>query len=152
LGWPETTVVIRFWIVSFVLALVGLSTLKLQMIVSDAFRGKRYAVLGLARSGLATVRALVASGADVSAWDSKEEARDSALEEHRRSREAGSRLDGVAPLSESGPRLREGDGSLAIADPLRPSTWQALTASSSRPACRSTATRLQTRRTPRMCR
>ncbi|WP_219893844.1 UDP-N-acetylmuramoyl-L-alanine--D-glutamate ligase [Aquisediminimonas profunda] len=45
------------------------------MIVSPAFRGKRYAVLGLARSGLATVRALVASGAHVVAWDSKEDAR-----------------------------------------------------------------------------
>lgn len=45
------------------------------MIISDAFRGKRYAVLGLARSGLATVRSLVASGAEVTAWDSKEEAR-----------------------------------------------------------------------------
>ena len=45
------------------------------MIVSPAFRGKRYAVLGLARSGIATVRALVASGAEVVAWDSKEEAR-----------------------------------------------------------------------------
>lgn len=45
------------------------------MIVSDAFRGKRYAVLGLARSGLATVRSLVASGAQVTAWDAKEEAR-----------------------------------------------------------------------------
>lgn len=45
------------------------------MITSDAFRGKRYAVLGLARSGLATVRSLVASGAEVTAWDSKEEAR-----------------------------------------------------------------------------
>ncbi len=45
------------------------------MIVSPAFRGKRYAVLGLARSGLATVRALVASGAEVIAWDGKEEAR-----------------------------------------------------------------------------
>jgi len=45
------------------------------MIVSPAFRGKRYAVLGLARSGLATVRALVASGAEVIAWDRKEEAR-----------------------------------------------------------------------------
>ena len=45
------------------------------MIVSDAFRGKRYAVLGLARSGLATVRSLVASGAHVTAWDRKEEAR-----------------------------------------------------------------------------
>src|SRR6185312_5973802 len=39
------------------------------MIVSPAFAGKRYAVLGLARSGLATVRALHASGARVSAWD-----------------------------------------------------------------------------------
>lgn len=45
------------------------------MIVSDAFRGKRYAVLGLARSGLATVRSLVASGAQVTAWDTKQEAR-----------------------------------------------------------------------------
>ncbi|MCC6482867.1 MAG: phospho-N-acetylmuramoyl-pentapeptide-transferase [Sphingomonadaceae bacterium] len=30
LGWPETTVVIRFWIVSFVPALAGLATLKLR--------------------------------------------------------------------------------------------------------------------------
>ena len=45
------------------------------MIASDAFRGRRYAVLGLARSGIATVDALVASGAHVTAWDSKEEAR-----------------------------------------------------------------------------
>ena len=45
------------------------------MITSPAFRGKRYALLGLARSGLATLRALVASGADIVAWDSREEAR-----------------------------------------------------------------------------
>ena len=45
------------------------------MIVSDAFKGKSYAVLGLARSGLATVDTLVASGARVVAWDSREEAR-----------------------------------------------------------------------------
>lgn len=30
LGWAESTVVVRFWIVAFVLALVGLSTLKLR--------------------------------------------------------------------------------------------------------------------------
>ncbi len=30
LGWPETTVVIRFWIIAIILALVGLSTLKLR--------------------------------------------------------------------------------------------------------------------------
>ena len=51
------------------------------MIVSDAFRGKRYAVLGLARSGLATVSTLVASGADVVAWDSREDARKAVSEE-----------------------------------------------------------------------
>jgi len=36
-----------------------------QMITSPAFAGKRYAVLGLARSGQATVAALLASGAHV---------------------------------------------------------------------------------------
>jgi len=45
------------------------------VITSPAFRGKRYAVLGLARSGVATVEALLASGAKVTAWDSREEAR-----------------------------------------------------------------------------
>lgn len=45
------------------------------MIVSDVFAGKTYAVLGLARSGLATVETLLASGARVVAWDSQETAR-----------------------------------------------------------------------------
>jgi UDP-N-acetylmuramoylalanine--D-glutamate ligase len=45
------------------------------VITSPAWRGKRYAVLGLARSGIATVDALVASGAEVVAWDSNEAAR-----------------------------------------------------------------------------
>ena len=45
------------------------------MIVARAWRGKRYAVLGLARSGLATVRALAAAGAHVVAWDSNADAR-----------------------------------------------------------------------------
>lgn len=42
------------------------------MIVSRAFTGKRYAVLGLARSGLAAAEALLASGAEVVAWDRRE--------------------------------------------------------------------------------
>ena len=49
------------------------------MITSRAFAGRRYAVLGLARSGLATVEALVASGAGVTAWDDREAARDEAM-------------------------------------------------------------------------
>lgn len=43
-------------------------------IVSSVFAGKRYAVLGLARSGLATVECLHASGAHVLAWDTREDA------------------------------------------------------------------------------
>ena len=50
------------------------------MITSPAFAGKHYAVLGLARSGMAAVDTLLASGADVTAWDSREEPRH-ALEE-----------------------------------------------------------------------
>ncbi len=45
------------------------------MITARAFAGRRYALLGLARSGLATLDALLASGADVLAWDAREEAR-----------------------------------------------------------------------------
>ncbi|MEO8546946.1 MAG: UDP-N-acetylmuramoyl-L-alanine--D-glutamate ligase [Sphingomicrobium sp.] len=45
------------------------------MITARAFSGKHYAVYGLARSGVATVEALLASGAKVTAWDGNEEAR-----------------------------------------------------------------------------
>ncbi|HET7606998.1 MAG TPA: UDP-N-acetylmuramoyl-L-alanine--D-glutamate ligase [Sphingomicrobium sp.] len=45
------------------------------MITARAFAGHHYAVYGLARSGIATVEALLASGARVTAWDAKEEAR-----------------------------------------------------------------------------
>ncbi|HEX6218785.1 MAG TPA: UDP-N-acetylmuramoyl-L-alanine--D-glutamate ligase, partial [Sphingomicrobium sp.] len=45
------------------------------MITARAFAGKHYAVYGLARSGLATVEALLASGAWVTAWYAMEDAR-----------------------------------------------------------------------------
>jgi len=45
------------------------------MITSAIFADKKFAVLGLARSGMAVVEALVASGAKVLAWDNREEAR-----------------------------------------------------------------------------
>lgn len=45
------------------------------MIVSPTWAGRRYAVLGLARSGAATVRALAAGGACVTAWDASADAR-----------------------------------------------------------------------------
>jgi UDP-N-acetylmuramoylalanine--D-glutamate ligase len=80
------------------------------MIASPAFSGKRYAVLGLARSGLATVAALVESGAEVTAWDSNGEARAKVLKlfpGEGRSPDTAAGLD---------PGLRR--GTLEIADPL----------------------------------
>ncbi|MCC2980245.1 UDP-N-acetylmuramoyl-L-alanine--D-glutamate ligase [Sphingomonas sp. IC4-52] len=50
------------------------------MIISPTWAGQRYAVLGLARSGLAAVRALAAAGAYVVAWDSDPAARERAQE------------------------------------------------------------------------
>ena len=46
------------------------------MITSPAFSGKRYAILGLARSGLAAAETLLASGAEVVAWDRQDVARE----------------------------------------------------------------------------
>jgi UDP-N-acetylmuramoylalanine--D-glutamate ligase len=54
----------------------GLKHAEAQVIIAKAFAGNHYAVLGLGRSGLATVQALYASGAKVTAWDDKAEARD----------------------------------------------------------------------------
>ena len=59
------------------------------MITSPAFSGKSYAVYGLARSGLATVEALLASGANVMAWDEREEARKGLRSSRAKSRGAG---------------------------------------------------------------
>ncbi len=46
------------------------------MITSSTFSGKRYAVLGLARSGAAAAEALLASGAQVTVWDRQDVARE----------------------------------------------------------------------------
>lgn len=45
------------------------------MIISPSFAGKKFAVLGLARSGRAAAEALLASGAEVIAWDRQDVAR-----------------------------------------------------------------------------
>lgn len=86
------------------------------MITSPTWRGKRFAVLGLARSGAAVVRALVASGAEVVAWDSNEAARD-ALFPAREGRGEGqpqALSPSTAPLPTLSPEER---GLLSFADP-----------------------------------
>ncbi len=47
------------------------------MITSPAFSGKRFAILGLARSGMAAFESLHASGAELAVWDTREELRNS---------------------------------------------------------------------------
>ncbi len=59
------------------------------MITSRAWAGKKFAVLGLARSGLATVDALLAAGAQVWAWDSNEAALSQLRSARAKSRGAG---------------------------------------------------------------
>ena len=66
------------------------------MITAKAFAGKKYAVYGLARSGLATAEALLASGASVTAWDAREEARENLRSSRAKSRGAGT-TDEVRP-------------------------------------------------------
>ncbi len=81
------------------------------MITSPAFRGKRYAVLGLARSGRATVEALVASGAEVTAWDGNAETLDSFRSSRAQSR-------GVGTEAEKRPSTSLGTSEVVWADPL----------------------------------
>ena len=100
------------------------------MITSPAFSGKRYAVLGLARSGRAVVDALAASGAEVMAWDASEKAREelrallpgTARGTARSAVEGGERSEhgGVGPLHQpsAGPPPRSGEEKVRIADPL----------------------------------
>ncbi|MEY3940894.1 MAG: UDP-N-acetylmuramoyl-L-alanine--D-glutamate ligase, partial [Pseudomonadota bacterium] len=45
------------------------------MISTPAFKDRKFAILGLARSGLAAARSLVAGGAEILAWDNDEGAR-----------------------------------------------------------------------------
>jgi UDP-N-acetylmuramoylalanine--D-glutamate ligase len=93
------------------------------MIASSAFAGKSYAVLGLARSGLATVDALLSSGARVMAWDGNEGARAKLLPGTGRGT-AGTAVEGAScgsqgPLHQAapGPPPRTGED-LRLADPL----------------------------------
>ena len=95
------------------------------MIVSPAWAGKRYAVLGLARSGAASVRALAAAGADVVAWDSDAARRDALSSPSPRLRgegrgegqfaaSGGSFVESTAPLPN--PLPASGEREIVIAD------------------------------------
>jgi UDP-N-acetylmuramoylalanine--D-glutamate ligase len=106
------------------------------MITARAFADKSYAVFGLARSGLATVNALLASGAKVMAWDAREEARNQILPGTGRGTAArsavveGAHPSAAPPGREAGPLHQPTAGSpprsgedLKIADPLSTSIY-----------------------------
>ena len=93
------------------------------MITSSTWRGKRYAVLGLARSGRATVRALLAAGAEVVAWDSDAAARDALSPLPLAGGAGGGNPDKIepSPVTTDRPTLgpsRKREGNLSLADPL----------------------------------
>jgi UDP-N-acetylmuramoylalanine--D-glutamate ligase len=89
------------------------------VITARAFAGKHYAVLGLARSGLATVEALLASGARVTAWDRDPEARNKLLPGTGRWQPqadgGGSQTSDAPSTSFAGPPPRSGED-LRVAD------------------------------------
>ena len=87
------------------------------MIVARAWAGKRYAVLGLARSGAATVRALLAGGASVTAWDSDEGKREALKPSPLRGEGLGEgQPRTMAPASTPHPTLSPQGRGLEIAD------------------------------------
>ncbi len=88
------------------------------MITSEAWRGKRYAVLGLARSGAATVNALLASGAEVVAWDSNEDAREQLRSSRVKTRGAASATERSSPFGGAQESFPLGTNELEFADPL----------------------------------
>ena len=55
-GWPESTVVIRFWIISIILAMIGLATLKIKIMngISNIFINKKILIYGLGKTGLSS--------------------------------------------------------------------------------------------------
>ena len=61
LGWSELQVVMRFWIIAFVLAMIGLACAEAEVTMTpvETMRGKSVALFGLGGSGLSTARALV---------------------------------------------------------------------------------------------
>lgn len=89
------------------------------MITCSAWAGRRYAVLGLARSGAAVVQSLAASGASVVAWDSDASRRDALTPSPLRGEGWGEGQSRAAPLGTAPlpDPLPEGERELAFADP-----------------------------------
>ncbi len=53
-GWPEPRVIVRFWIISLMLVLIGLGDAEGTLIMAD-YQGKKVVIIGLGMTGLSCV-------------------------------------------------------------------------------------------------
>ena len=65
-GWPEPRVIVRFWIISLMLVLIGLATL----IMAD-YQGKKVVIIGLGMTGLSCVDFFMARGVTPRVMDTR---------------------------------------------------------------------------------
>ena len=65
-GWPEPRVIVRFWIISLMLVLIGLATL----IMAD-YQGKKVVIIGLGLTGLSCVDFFLARGVTPRVMDTR---------------------------------------------------------------------------------
>ena len=58
-GWSESTIVIRFWIISIILAMIGLATLKLRLMkLKNETLSKNFLIYGFGKSGISSLKYL----------------------------------------------------------------------------------------------
>lgn len=69
-GWPEPRVIVRFWIISLMLVLIGLATFEGTLIMAD-YQGKKVVIIGLGLTGLSCVDFFLARGVTPRVMDTR---------------------------------------------------------------------------------
>jgi threonine dehydrogenase-like Zn-dependent dehydrogenase len=69
-GWPEPRVIVRFWIISLMLVLIGLATLEGAVTMAD-YQGKKVVIIGLGLTGLSCVDFFMARGVTPRVMDTR---------------------------------------------------------------------------------
>ncbi|SPW48008.1 UDP-N-acetylmuramoylalanine--D-glutamate ligase [Escherichia coli] len=69
-GWPEPRVIVRFWIISLMLVLIGLANAEGTLIMAD-YQGKNVVIIGLGLTGLSCVDFFLARGVTPRVMDTR---------------------------------------------------------------------------------
>ncbi len=69
-GWPEPRVIVRFWIISLMLVLIGLANAEGTLIMAD-YQGKKVVIIGLGLTGLSCVDFFLARGVTPRVMDTR---------------------------------------------------------------------------------